>query len=57
MALPVWALYMKKCYEDESLDISTEAFKKPSKLSIVTDCSKWKDDKGDVEEIPDELDF
>ena len=57
MALPVWALYMKKCYSDESLDISTEAFKKPSKLSIITDCSKWKEDKGDVEEIPDELDF
>ena len=45
MALPVWALYMKKCYNDESLDISTEAFKKPSKLSIITDCSNGKKKK------------
>ncbi len=57
MALPVWALYMKKCYADENLEVSKGSFKKPSRLSIVTDCSKWKDEKGDVEEIPDELDF
>ncbi len=57
MALPVWALYMKKCYANEELGISKEAFKKPSKLSIVTDCSKWKNEKNDIEEIPDEFDF
>lgn len=57
MALPVWALYMEKCYADEKLDVSKGSFKKPSKLSIVTDCSKWKDEKGDVEEVPDEFDF
>lgn len=57
MALPVWALYMKKCYADEELDVSDGSFKRPSRLSIVTNCSKWKDKKGDVEEIPDELDF
>jgi len=57
MALPVWALYMKKCYADKELDVSDKEFIKPSKLSIVTDCTKWKNDKGDIEEIPDELDF
>ncbi|GHC44834.1 penicillin-binding protein 1A [Ulvibacter litoralis] len=57
MALPVWGLYMKKCYADPELDVSDKAFKKPSNLSIETDCSKWKDDNNDVEEIPDEFDF
>lgn len=57
MALPVWGLYMKKCYADPELDISDKEFKKPENLSIVTDCAKWKDEKSDVEEIPDEFDF
>lgn len=57
MALPIWAIYMKKCYEDENLDISTGSFKKPSKLTIETDCSKWKEENQNTEEIPDELEF
>lgn len=57
MALPIWALYMKKCYADIELDVSNSSFKRPSKLSIVTDCSKWKEDNSDIEEIPDEFDF
>lgn len=57
MALPIWALYMKKCYADNELDVSNSSFKRPSKLSIVTDCSKWKEDNSDIEEIPDEFDF
>jgi penicillin-binding protein 1A len=57
MALPVWALYMKKCYGDKDLNISTEEFKKPSELSITTDCDNWKGDNSDIEEIPDEFDF
>lgn len=57
MALPVWGLYMKKCYADENLDVSKGPFIKPSKLSIVTDCEKWKSDKEDIEDIPDEFDF
>ena len=56
MALPIWALYMKKCYEDEKLEVSDGSFKKPDKISIVTDCEKFKEGNG-VEEIPDELDF
>ncbi|RMA65927.1 penicillin-binding protein 1A [Ulvibacter antarcticus] len=57
MALPVWALYMEKCYADEELDISKGQFKRPANVSIVTDCSKWKDGKNNGEEIPDEFDF
>lgn len=56
MALPIWGMYMKKCYEDESLEISDGRFRKPAKISIVTDCAKFKEGNG-VEEIPDELDF
>jgi penicillin-binding protein 1A len=57
MALPVWALYMKKCYADEELDVSDKAFKEPEELSIITDCSKWKDENPDIDEIPDEIEF
>ncbi|MFT4848458.1 MAG: penicillin-binding protein 1A [Sediminicola sp.] len=57
MALPVWGLYMKKCYGDEDLHISKEEFNKPLELSITTDCDKWKDENSGIEEIPDEFDF
>ncbi|MEM0517667.1 penicillin-binding protein 1A [Aequorivita flava] len=57
MALPIWGTYMKSCYEDEDLDVSTGSFKRPANLSIETDCSKWKEGDPDVEEIPDEFDF
>ncbi len=59
MALPIWGVYMKKCYGDETLDVSTENFKKPQKISIETDCAKYKkQNEGDTDEIPDdEIDF
>lgn len=42
MALPIWALYMKHCYADSSLDISRTDFEKPSgPLSIELDCEKF----------------
>lgn len=42
MALPIWALYMKRCYADSSLDISRTDFEKPSgPLSIELDCEKF----------------
>ncbi|GAB5400674.1 MAG: transglycosylase domain-containing protein [Aureisphaera sp.] len=59
MALPIWGVYMKSCYEDETLDVSKGNFKKPQKISIETDCEKFKNqNKGDTDEIPaDEIDF
>jgi penicillin-binding protein 1A len=57
MALPIWGMYMKSCYADEDLDVSTGNFKRPANLSIETDCSKWREGNPDVEEIPDEFDF
>ena len=41
MALPIWALYMKKCYADKTLDISDKEFDKPENLSIELDCDKF----------------
>ena len=38
MALPIWGLFMKKCYEDVDLHVSKEAFEKPADLSIKVDC-------------------
>ncbi|MDN3723225.1 transglycosylase domain-containing protein [Aequorivita sp. SDUM287046] len=55
MALPIWGMYMKSCYADEDLNVSTEHFKRPAKLSIETDCSKWREGNSDIEEIPDEF--
>jgi penicillin-binding protein 1A len=56
MALPIWALYMKQCYEDAELEVSTAEFKKPEELTIETDCEKWKN-QGFDNSIPDELEL
>jgi penicillin-binding protein 1A len=42
MALPVWALYMKKVYADKSITISQGEFEKPAqKISVELDCDKY----------------
>ena len=40
MSLPIWGLFMKKCYEDEDLQVSKEDFEEPEVISIELDCSK-----------------
>ena len=50
MALPIWALYMKKNYAIEELGISIDEFEEPEELSINVDCTKI------LEEIQKELD-
>ena len=50
MALPIWALYMKKCYADEELGVSKEEFEEPDNLSIRVDCDKEEDEDGEEEE-------
>jgi penicillin-binding protein 1A len=37
-ALPIWGIFMKKCYDDSDLDVSREPFEKPENLSIKVDC-------------------
>lgn len=62
MALPIWALYMKKNYADEDLSISKEDFEAPEELTIIVDCDQEKDpeQEGGEEKKPDlneEIDF
>ena len=44
MALPIWGVYMKSCYQDTILNISKEPFFKPEKLFIELDCNNFKND-------------
>lgn len=60
MALPIWALFMQKCYADQELHVSKGTFERPENLSIKVDC--WKVDveesEGDSLELDtDEFDF
>jgi penicillin-binding protein 1A len=46
MALPIWALYMKKVYADPDLKISKRDFDPPSKpLNVEFDCDKYQNPK------------
>ena len=40
MSLPIWGLFMNKCYADEELNISKDPFPEPEVLNIELDCSK-----------------
>src|SRR5690606_32465994 len=60
MALPIWGIYMKSCYEDKTLDVSTAGFAAPSNLSINVDCSSATNEGNankDSDGIPDDLSF
>ena len=59
MALPIWGMFMKSCYADKTLDVSTAEFERPQDLSINVDCSKSSSDGStDTEDgFVDELDF
>jgi len=64
MALPIWGMYMKSCYEDKTLNVSKEDFVKQSNLSIEVDCDKYAEENPDdeggdtpIEEDPDGLEL
>ncbi len=40
MALPIWGIFMKKCYADKTLYVSDEDFERPANISVLVDC--WK---------------
>jgi penicillin-binding protein 1A len=45
MALPVWGLFMKKVYDDQSIDIRRGEFDAPSvPLSIELNCNEYAQD-------------
>lgn len=37
-ALPIWGIFMKKCYADKELNVSKKDFDRPKNLSIKVDC-------------------
>ena len=39
MALPIWGLFMDKCYKDKELNVSQDSFERPEKISIRVDCT------------------
>ncbi len=60
MALPIWALYMRNCYADSELEVSTAEFEEPNALSIEVDCLKFMEDEAKKGLKPDdepEIDF
>jgi len=60
MALPIWALYMKKCYADTPLKISDQPFEIPENLTIEFDCDKFKkgeDENGEPIRIKEDPEF
>jgi len=59
MALPIWAIYMTKVYEDKGLNISTGPFDRPEKeLTVELDCKKYErvnKNKQGFQEDPDQF--
>lgn len=57
MALPIWGIFMKKCYEDKNLNVSKEEFTAPEELSIRVDCNKKTIDSLGYEQSIDDFSF
>ncbi len=56
-ALPIWALFMKKCYADSTLNVSKTDFERPANLSIKVDCWAPVKDTTDFEQNTDEFEL
>ncbi|WP_430614564.1 transglycosylase domain-containing protein [Flavobacterium sp. JP2137] len=60
MALPIWGIFMKKCYDDPELKVSKGQFERPANLSIRVDCWKAVEVETDTDSIElstEEFDF
>ncbi|GAA4295589.1 penicillin-binding protein 1A [Aestuariibaculum suncheonense] len=60
MALPIWGMYMKSCYADETLNVSKADFEAPENLSIHVDCDNIPEGDTviqDEKDTPDDLEF
>ncbi len=51
MALPIWGIYMKKCYEDTTLDVSKGEFEKPKDLAPWVECRAVVNDSLRMDEV------
>ena len=54
-ALPIWAIYMKKVYNDKSLNISKDNFPKPYAPGVDLDFNCWQSEDYDIDEFIDEF--
>ena len=54
-ALPIWAMYMKKVYEDKSLNISQGNFPKPNTPGVDLDFNCWQYNDEERDEYIDEF--
>jgi penicillin-binding protein 1A len=55
-ALPIWALFMEKCYADPKLGISKARFERPEgELGIELDCAKYNQSNSTVDLPEDEF--
>ncbi len=58
MALPIWGMYMKDVYNDDSFEVSRDEFEKPEKLSIQVECDDEKVNKDEEDSLPEfSIDF
>ncbi len=56
MSLPIWAIFMRKCYADKSLNISKEDFDRPNNLGIVIDCESYNKNRVEENDIDEGMD-
>ena len=57
MALPVWGLFMHKCYNDKTLNVSNETFLEPKDITIRVDCYGAKRDTTEMDQNFSEFNF
>ena len=57
MSLPSWAIFMKKCYADKTLNISREDFEKPEEVIINLDCTKKQTEGPEKDPLEEDTDF
>lgn len=57
MALPIWGIYMKKCYEDKTLNVSKDEFKRPENLAPWAECRTVVNDSLELDINIDEFGF
>ena len=57
MALPIWGIYMDKCYKDKKLNVSKDPFERPENITVKVDCWKAAKDTLDFDQDLDEFNF
>jgi penicillin-binding protein 1A len=58
-ALPIWAIYMRKCYQDPLLKVSKDDFERPEgNLTIELDCNRYlQQQRMEQQQLSSEFDY